>query len=193
MTCYSGVLYLSHMKLNKKLNKFIIGVGFLTFFFGFAAPAGLNLYLLATHSPLVLQFRSSLMFISSILGDGIILPIVNMLAVLGLFKNQELIGRLAVILSLFFGLLITLYFHITQAVQELVNWTMPKPWEWNFLGIWHALYMFAVTTLISLFYIVLILNIMKHKTVAKEAVLVTVGIVLFLILLKLDYIGAKLI
>lgn len=173
-------------------NKFILGVGFATFFFGFGAGAVLNLYLLAINSPLVLQFRSSLMFVSSILGDGIILPVVNMLMVSNLIKNKEYISRLKVVLSLLFGLAITLYFHITQAIQGLVNWTMPKPWEWNFLGVWHALYMLVVASLISLFYIVLTLYIAKFKRFTKEAVLVTLGIVLFIILLRLDYIDARL-
>ena len=176
----------------KRQRTIVIGVGAATFFFGFGAGAILNLYLLAINSPLVLQFRSSLMFVSSIIGDGIILPIVNMLIVSSLIKNKELISRLIVAMSLFCGLIITLYFHITQAVQGLVNWAMPKPWEWNFLGAWHALYMFAVSSLLSLFYIVLILNLKKQKKLHKEAVLVTLGIVLFIILLRLDYIDAKL-
>lgn len=174
-------------------NKFILGVGFATFFFGFGAGAMLNLYLLAIKSPLVLQFRSSLMFISSILGDGIVLPAVNMLIVSSLIKNKEFVSRLKVVLSSLFGLAITLYFHITQAVQGLVNWTMPKPWEWNLLGVWHALYMLTVSSLISLFYIVLAFNIVKHKRFTKETILVTLGIVLFIILLRLDYIDVKII
>jgi len=179
--------------MHQKKNKIIIGVGAATFFFGFGAPAGLSLYLLAIHSPLVLQFRSSLFYVSSILGDGIILPIVNMLVASHLLKNQELIGRLAVIASLFLGFLVTAYFHLVQAAQGLVNWSMPKAWQWNFLGIWHALYMFAVASLICLFYIVLILNFKKQKKLHKEAVLVTVGIIVFLILLKLDYLSVKLV
>ena len=119
---------------NKK--QFIAITGFATFFFGFGAGAILNLYLLAINSPLVIQFRSSLMFVSSILGDGIILPICNMLIASSLIKNKEYISRLKIGLSLFCGLLVTLYFHITQALQGLVNWTMPAPWQWNFLGIW---------------------------------------------------------
>lgn len=176
---------------NKK--QIIFLTGFATFFFGFGAGAVLNLYLLAINSPLVLQLRSSLVFVSSILGDGIILPICNMLMVSSLIKNKEYISRLKVVLSLLFGAAITLYFHITQAIQGLVNWTMPKPWEWNFLGVWHALYMLVVASLISLFYIVLVINIAKFKRFTKEAVLVTLGIVLFLVLLRFDYIGVKLI
>jgi hypothetical protein len=179
--------------MHQKKNRIIMGVGAATFFFGFGAGAILNLYLLAIQSPLVLQFRSSLMFTSSILGDGIILPIVNMLAVSFLFKNQTLMGRLTVFLGIAFGFLVTSYFHIVQAVQGLTNWSMPKPWQWNFLGIWHALYMLTAASLIFLFCIVLILNFKKQKKLHREAVLVTVGIVLFLILLHLDYIGVKLI
>jgi len=179
--------------MHQKKNRIIMGVGAATFFFGFGAVALLNIYLFAIHSPLVLQLRNSLNYISSILGDGIILPVVNMLVISNFFKYQALIGRLTVILSLLLGLLITLYFHVTQAVQGLVNWTMPKPWEWNFLGIWHALYMFAVTSLISLFYIVLVRTIWKYKRLSRVVVLVTLGIVLFLILFRLDYIDVKLI
>ena len=178
-------------KLHKKDIILLTGVG--TFVFGFGAAAVLNLYLFAIHAPLVLKFRSSLMYVSSIVGDGIILPAVNMIIVSSLIKNKEFISRLTIVLSLFFGLLVTLYFHITQAVQGLVNWSMPNPWQWNFLGVWHALYMLAVVSLICLFYIVFAINITKHKRVTKETVLVTIGIVFFLILLRLDYIGAKLI
>lgn len=179
--------------LVKSRKAVIVSTGLATFFFGFGAGAILNLYLLETHSPLVLQFRSSLMFVSSILGDGIILPAVNMFILSSLIKNQEFITRLTVVLSLFCGILITLYFHITQALQGLVNWTMPKPWEWNFLGVWHALYMLSVTSLISLFYVVFTLSIRKRKRFAKEAVLVTLGVIIFLLLLRIDYIDVKLI
>lgn len=167
--------------------RIIFLAGFLTFFFGFGAPAILNLYLLLNNSPLVLNFRHSLDYISAILGDGIILPIVNMLAISFLFKNQSLIDRLTVPLALFFGFLITVYFHTVQATQGLVNWAMPSPWQWNFLGLWHAIYMFSVASLLCLFYTVLIVAFKKNIHI-KEAIFVSFGIVLFLILLRLDYI-----
>ena len=179
--------------LIKSQKTVVFGVGFATFFFGFGAGAILNLYLLATHSPVVIHFRSSLMYISSIFGDGIILPIVNMFVAANLFKNKAFIGRLTIVLSLFFGLLVTLYFHITQAVQGLVNWAMPKPWQWNFLGVWHALYMMCVASFLSLYFLVLIQTIRKQKKIPKEAFWIIGSIVMFFILLKLDYVNAKLI
>lgn len=168
-------------------NKIAYGVGFATFFFGFGGPAILNLYLLAINSPLVLQFRSSLMFISAIIGDGIILPVVNIVAVSFLLRHKELVNRLRVILSLIFGLSITAYFHIVQATYSLVNWSMPKPWEWNFIGAWHAVYMFSVATFLSFFYIILVIAFKRNKRPIREAVFVSLGLLSFFILLGLDY------
>lgn len=167
--------------------RIIFLTGFLTFFFGFGAPAILNLYLLLNNSPLVLNFRPSLNYISAILGDGIILPGVNMVVVSSLFKNQEFLNRLTIRLGLFFGLVVTAFFHILQASSGLVNWAMPSPWQWNFLGLWHAVYMFSVASLLCLFYIILIISFKKNIHI-KEAIFVSFGIVLFLILLRLDYI-----
>lgn len=176
-----------------KLNKFIIVVGFATFFFGFAAPAILNLYLLATNSPLVLQFRSTLFYISSILGDGVILPIVNMFAASFIVKNKILIERQHFPLALFLGFLVTLYFHIVQGLLGLVNWSMPKPWQWNSLGVWHAFYMFGVSSLLFLYFLVLIRRLKKESigrrvtAITKETFFIIVGLVIFFVLLGFDY------
>lgn len=162
-------------------------VGFLTFFFGFGGPAILNLYLISIHSPLVLQFRSSLNYTSAILGDGIIFPIVNMFVAYFLARNQILINIVIVSLSFVFGFIITSYFHIVQAVEGLVNWSMPTPWQWNFLGFWHATYMFSVASLISLFYILLIFAFKNNRKPIRGALFVSFCLILFFILLRLDY------
>lgn len=169
-------------------NKIAYGVGLLTFFFGFGGPVVINLYLLSIHSPLVLNFRPSLNYISAIFGDGIILPIVNMLVVSSLLKNQAFLNRRTVGLGLFFGFLVTVFFHILQAALGLVNWAMPSVWQWNFVGFWHAVYMFSVASLLSLFYIILIIA-FKKNTHIKEALVVSFGLILFFILLRLDYSG----
>ena len=162
-------------------------VGFLTFFLGFGAGAVFNIYLLAIKSPLVLNFRGSLTFISSILGDGIILPVVNMVAVSFLLNNKKFVSKLNIVLGIIFGVLITIYFHVIQGVKELINWSMPIPWHWNFFGFWHMIYMFLVASLLSLYFIVSIAYMKKNKKINKEFVFIIVGIVIFLLLLKLDY------
>ncbi len=172
--------------------KAIILTGFSTFFFGFGAGAILNLYLISVNSPLVANLRSSLSFKSSIYGDGILLPIVNMVMVAFLYKRKELVRKYTLTAGFLGGFLITAYFHITQALQGLVNWTMPTPWHWNMLGLWHGLYMLSVTSLITLFYIVAVLSYKKQKKLDWQVYFVSLGIIAFLLLLKLDYVDVNL-
>ncbi len=164
----------------------VLAVGFWTFFAGFGAGALLNLYLFAIRSPLVLGLRSTLTFKSAIFGDGIILPAINMVAMAYMLQNRPLIKRNTVFQALFLGLLITAYFHISQALGGLVNWAMPTPWHWNLLGLWHALYMFSIASYLSLFYLVNIKS--KNKTKGFwQLLVVTIGLVMFFALLRLDY------
>jgi hypothetical protein len=165
---------------------FVVSVGVATFFFGFAAPAALNAYWLLTNFSFVHQFRSSLSYTSAIFGDGIILPIVNMLIASFLLQHQKA-ARESKGTALGLGIAITLFFHVNQAVNGIVNWAMPTPWHWNFLGVWHAAYMLAVASFISLFYLVTVPYSKKEHCLPKELFLVTFGIVLFFVLLRLDY------
>lgn len=171
--------------MNKK--KAIITTGIATFFFGFGAGAILNLYLISINSPLVANLRSSLSFKSSIYGDGILLPIVNMIMVAFLYDNKKFVNKKTLSFGFLGGGLITAWFHVNQALQGLVNWTMPTPWHWNFLGLWHAVYMFSVTSLISLFMIVSIMSMIKNKKISWFFILVIMGLLFFLLLLRMDY------
>lgn len=176
--------------LDDAKQKYIVAsVGLATFVFGFFAGAVLNYYLILINSPLVANFRASLDYQSSIFGDGIILPVINMFGAYFVLRNKEFLRRRVLRNALFFGLLITIYFHINQAMRGLVNWAMPEPWKWTELGAFHAGYMLLATSFISLFYLVLIKYVKRNKTLPREALIVTLGIIIFLILLRLDYIA----
>jgi hypothetical protein len=164
----------------------VLYTGLATFFFGFGAGALLNFYLILTDSSLLSGLRGSLNYISSIIGDGILLPVVNMIVVSFLRKNRAFISRASVAVALTLGLLITMYFHVAQAVQGLTNWAMPSPWHWNLLGVWHAVYMMSVSSLLCLFFVTVFTS-RRRGHVPREALLVTGGIVLFFFLLRLDY------
>lgn len=167
-------------------------VGIFTFFFGFASGAILNLYLILVGSPLVQDFRSALSYKSAIFGDGILLPIVNMIAASFILKHQELLERKMIQQALVLGALVTTWFHVNQAAQKLVNWAMPEPWHWNILGIWHAVYMFSVASFLSLFYLVVLKKFIGQREMIRESLLVTFGLFIFFILLRLDYISVNL-
>lgn len=170
-----------------KQKYFVLGIGVATFILGFAAGAIINFYLLLVHDPLVENFRASLSYKSSIFGDGVILPIINMFALWFIFENSKIIKEKTIKTAVLLGVLITLYFYINQGARGLVNWSMPTPWHWNLLGGFHAVYMFLAASFISLFYLTLIKYVRKNKTIPREAIIVSVGIILFLILLRLDY------
>jgi len=165
----------------------VFATGIATFFFGFGAGAVLNLYLTRVKSPLVEELRGSLNYVSSIVGDGVLLPVVNMVAVGLLLHEQALITGTVWSVSVFLGLCVTAYFHIVQAIRGLVNWAMPSPWHWNILGVWHAGYMFAVATLISMFFVVVALAAIDGHAPWAALAFVSAGIVVFFALLRLDY------
>ncbi|MBI4058906.1 hypothetical protein HY404_01555 [Candidatus Microgenomates bacterium] len=158
----------------------------LTFFFGFGAGALIHWYLIHIKHSLVKELRGSLTFVSSIIGDGILLPIINAICVAFLLHNFYLVSQPIISWSLIISLTITLGFHIFQAKRGLVNWTMPKAWQWNILGLFHAIYMFTVITLLALFYLT-VRQFSSTQSFPTESILVTGGVVLFIILLKLDY------
>ncbi len=179
--------------LDDTKQKYIIAsIGLATFVFGFMAGAIFNYYLILIHSPLIVNFRASLDYKSSIFGDGVVIPIINMVAVYFILENKEFLRRRVLRNAILLGFLITIYFHINQAARGLVNWAMPVPWQWNTLGVFHAIYMFLAASFISLFYLILIKYVRRNKTLPKEALVVTLGIIIFLILLRLDYIAVNL-
>jgi len=179
--------------LDDAKQKYIVaGVGLATFILGFFAGAIFNYYLILIHSPFIAQLRSSLSYQSSIFGDGIVLPIINMFAVYFILENKEFLRRKVIRNAILLGVLITIYFHVNQAARGIVNWAMPTPWHWNYLGVFHAVYMFLAASFISLFYLVLIKYVRRNKTLPIEALIVTLGIIIFLVLLRLDYIAIDL-
>jgi hypothetical protein len=171
----------------------VLTTGFATFFFGFGAGAALNLYLISVKSPLIAEHRGSLNYISSIVGDGVLLPLVNMVIVSFLIAHRVRIGGATLAVAISLGIAVTVYFHVVQAVRGLVNWTMPRPWRWNALGAFHATYMLIVASLLALFYAVVAAGALAHDGgLVPSAGFVTTGVVCFCVLLRLDYAAVSL-
>jgi len=163
-------------------------VGLATFIFGFAAGALLNLYLIKKKSPLIAEHRGSLNYVSSVVGDGLVLPLVNMVIASSLIAHHTRIDGTTLGVAVGLGVAVTIYFHVVQAVRGLVNWTMPTPWRWNLLGAFHAAYMFAAATLLALFYVVVGAGTLAHEQgLLPSAAFVTAGVASFCVLLRLDY------
>lgn len=176
---------------SQKDRHLIFSIGFATFFFGFALGGCIHAYLLFIDSPLVQGYRGSLSYVSSIFGDGIILPLVTM-SITAFLLRYKAIAKEQLPLAGVLGSLVTIFFHVNQAINKLVNWTMPTPWQWNSLGMFHAFYMFVVATGICLFYLISLKVIAKEKRIPGEVFFVSGGVILFLLLLRLDYMSLDL-
>ncbi len=107
-------------------------------------------------NPLVREYKATLHYRSALVGDAALLPLVNALLDQqleswgeGLRRGGVRRGRLA--RATVAGLSITAAFHVYQGAQKLTNWTMPRPWRWNALGYYHALYMAAQCILLAYF------------------------------------------
>jgi len=168
---------------------FALAVGVATFVFGFFVPVVLNAYLLAVHHPLVEQFRSTLTYVSGILGDGILLPFVNMTAAGFIARQRARLGNWIFVVGALMGVGVTAYFHVDQAVHGVVNWAMPAPWHWNVLGLWHAGYMLSVATLLSIFVLASVQVTRRERRWQPEATIVLIGLAVFFVLLRLDYLA----
>lgn len=170
----------------------VIGAGLATFVFGLLLGALLNLYLVAADDPMVHQLRMILSYRSAILGDGLVLPVVNMAATSYLVRQRRHVGKSFILAALLLGAAVTGYLHVMQAANGLVNWAMPTPWHWNSVGVLHALYMLAVVSWLLLFLLVVLKVAERPTAMPREAGIVLVGVIVFLFLLRLDYRSAEL-
>src|SRR6187401_3042583 len=95
----------------------VLTVGIATFGCGFLAGALLNVYLWLVPAGLAQQFRTTLTYPSAILGDGLVLPIVNMTAATFLLRERARLTRRTIALAVLLGVLVTVAFHVDQALN----------------------------------------------------------------------------
>ncbi len=123
-----------------------------TAFFGFVVQAGLNVYLNWRGDPLVHEYRSTLSYTSAIVGDGVLIPLVNVFMTSQLVVWRRRPHPSEVAFSVLGGALITGLVHLYQAVNDLRNWTMTAPFDWTPLGYYHAVFMWAEISCVLFFW-----------------------------------------
>jgi hypothetical protein len=131
----------------------LLGIVFAsTVFFGFLVQAAGNVYLRWTADPLITHYRATLSYTSAVVGDGLLIPMVNvfMASQLALWRRTPRPSE--VVLSVLGGALITAFVHGYQAVNDLRNWTMTAPYQWTPLGYYHAAFMWTEISLVLFFW-----------------------------------------
>lgn len=160
-----------------------------TYFLAFLINALGSAFLEWRHDPLVLHYRDTLDFTSAIVGDGFLIPIANVLVVAQLMAWRRAPRGREVFAALLFGAALTLAVHVYQAVNVLVNWTMPRPYSWTLLGYTHALFMWAELSLLAFFWSQagLVARLDRRAALHPRLLFVVLCMAIFLRLLLADY------
>jgi hypothetical protein len=112
-----------------------------TFIAALGVSGGTNIWMMIAGNDLIEKYRPTLTFRSAWIGDGLILPLVNVLMIKALNRWRPSLNSKTLVVPVVGGSLVALLFHIAQGRGALVNWTMPQPWRWNLLGYYHFIFM----------------------------------------------------
>ncbi len=161
-----------------------------TFLAALGVSGGTNLVMIATNDPIIKQHKPTLAFASAWIGDGILLPIINVLMMIAFRRWGTRIGRSNSAVALLGGFGLMGVFQVAQATQSMTNYTMPEPWKWTWLGYYHMLYMGSQFSFMG-FYFIALYHAWRQGRVTptqKQHLLAIAGmILLFAILLQTDY------
>ena len=160
-----------------------------TLFFGFLVQALGNVYLRWRADPLVTEYRTTLQYTSAVIGDGLLIPMVNVFITsqLALWRRRPGVSEIA--LSVLAGGIVTALVHLYQGMNALINWTMAAPFEWTTLGWYHAVFMWAEISFVLFFWgqVGLVVRDNPRAIFSHRIVMVCLCGLLFLRLLFADY------
>ena len=123
-----------------------------TLVFGFVTQAAGSVYLGLISDPIATHYRTTLSYTSALVGDAMLLPLVNVFMTAQLWEWRRRPRPSEIVLSLLAGTALTVGVHLYQAINEILNWTMLAPYAWTPLGYVHAAFMFAELSLVLFFW-----------------------------------------
>ncbi len=161
----------------------------LTLAFGFLTQAAGSLYLRWTADPIVLHYRTTLSYTSAIVGDAVLLPLVNVFIVSQLTMWRRRPHAAEIVGSLLTAGVLTVGVHLYQATHALLNWTMTEPYSWTPLGYVHAAFMFSELALVVFFWgqVAQVAREQPRAIFSHRVLLVVLCSVVFMRLLLGDY------
>ncbi|MCL5675844.1 MAG: hypothetical protein M1120_01825 [Patescibacteria group bacterium] len=133
--------------------------------------------------------RILLDYTTGVIGDGLIVPVINVFILNFLILSRVKLNKLVTIAVLVLSLLTDFLAHFFQGLLNLTNWSMPRPFQWNFAGYWHMVSLFLQMTYLYLFfYAVTVSHVRIRKDIKLQACVVGVFslMLLFLILFLKD-------
>lgn len=110
-------------------------------------------YFTIAQNPLAFNGLKTLLdYQSGVIGDTLLLPIMNDLMFYCLFSLKLTLKKLPFIKIAILSLAADFLIHTLQGALGLTNWSMPKPFQWNLVSYWHMITLFLQLFLIFLFF-----------------------------------------
>lgn len=166
-----------------------ISFGALTWLSAFGYQIFFYYYYLFQGSSLASE-KNVFSYYSGIIGDGMIVPSLNILTYLLLHSLRVTVNRRKIAFFAALGLGITILVHLAQASLALTNWSMPAPFVWSSMGKFHFFFMwFEFSFLFFALYEVVIRlgEVRGSRAKTKLFVLSLLLVALFLALFAYDY------
>ena len=129
--------------------EFLVAVFCITFFLSFGVQAIFYLWYLKHNQDFLKKYQHVFQYTSGIIGDGILVPLINVFAVMTLFSVEVEVSIYAILFVISCGVLTTFIFHYGQQYFRLTNWTMPSVGKWNTLGTYHSFFMLGESSFLS--------------------------------------------
>lgn len=117
-----------------------ISFGALTWLAAFGYQIFFYYYYLLQGSSLVTE-RNVFSYYSGIIGDGMVVPALNILTYLLLKSLRVSVNLRRIVIFSLLGIGVTLLVYLAQASLALTNWSMPTPYVWSGMGKAHFLFM----------------------------------------------------
>lgn len=166
-----------------------ISFGALTWLSAFGYQIFFYYYYLSQGSSLASE-KNVFSYYSGIVGDGMIVPTLNILTYLLLHSLRVTVNLRKIAFFAALGIGVTLLVHLAQASLALTNWSMPTPYVWSSLGKFHFFFMwFEFSFLFLALYEVVIRQgvVRSSRNQTKLFLLSLLLVALFLALFAYDY------
>lgn len=122
---------------------------------------------------------------TGIIGDVLLLPIINAGILYVLLHRRPILTRFPYVSAILVGLFVDGLLNFLQGFLKLTNWSMPKPYEWDFVSYWHmASFLLQISFVLLFFYTVMrpgkVLNLKVRRITEGILGLMSVFVLLFL-------------
>lgn len=113
--------------------------------------------------------KTLLHYYTGYIGDGIIAPLINILIYYFMVNIRYKPTVYELIWVFVLAVLLDILTHFYQGKMKMTNWSMPRPFQWNFAGYWHMVSFPIQISYLLLFFWILVRN--SERVVANQSML----------------------